>query len=71
MSIGVSNLESAIKEARRFLKAAKRLKAKGETRPYRVETYAPGKHTAAVKRASMDLTRALPALRRPPSEVDK
>jgi len=58
-----TKLKHAIAEAERFLKRAKELEKEGflsfiETR------YVQSKYTAATKRASMDLTRALADLRR-------
>lgn len=61
----LSNLQAAIAEAERFLAKAKSLSNShdpdGEPFP---RAHIPGsKHTAAVRRASMDLTRALATLR--------
>lgn len=53
-----SNLELAIAEAKRFLKATKR----GEKAIF-VDAVLPGQHSAAIKRSSLDLTRALAKLR--------
>lgn len=61
-------LDDAIAEAERFLKAAKRAKRMAGSR--KVESlgnevyYDGGQWCAAAKRASMDLTRALVAVRR-------
>lgn len=60
-------LKAAVTEAKRFLEKA----AKVETKKW--ETYAgqkrtgikQGKESAAVKRASLDLTRALASMRKP------
>lgn len=59
----------AIAEAKRFLKAAERLEKNGLMGEVgRYGYYAQGKETAALKRASMDLSRALSSLRR--NEID-
>ena len=56
-----TSLKVALAEAERFLRAA-RIAAKALQSPI---SYAGGKETAACKRASMDLTRALADIRRP------
>jgi hypothetical protein len=56
-------LGSAIEEARRFLRLAKALEADAGKDEFYFGT--ASKKTGAVKRASMDLTRALSNLRRP------
>ena len=63
MAITVDQLDYVISEAERFLKLAKKM---GKPRLARngEEEYETGKKPAAVKRASMDLTRALAELRR-------
>lgn len=53
-------LSEAVREARRFLARAEDLESRGHRGGY----YDQQVHTAAVKRASMDLTRALANLRR-------
>lgn len=53
-------LSEAVREARRFLIRAEEL----ETRGHRGGYYDQQVHTAAVRRASMDLTRALAKLRK-------
>jgi hypothetical protein len=66
MSIRVKTLNAAVAEAKRFIEAAKVVeRAAGWTEytkgdPY----YNGGQHCAAVKRASMDLSRALADVRR-------
>ena len=56
-----TDLEAAVVEARRFLERAERaLSADHDPR----FTWIYGPEAAAVKRASMDLTKALPSLRR-------
>jgi len=63
MSITVDKLNAAIQEAERFILAAEIVReVSGINRG--TSTYDSGKHTAAVKRASMDLSRALSDLRR-------
>lgn len=63
----VERLENAVKEAQRFLGKVRELRDnaahadKLSGKRY-IET---GKHTGAVKRSSMDLTRALAELRKP------
>ena len=72
-----STLKKAIAEAERFIRAAEAVPLSGElpTMDGKVfkyvqrsiapdETFAPSKHSAAAKRASLDLTRALADLRR-------
>jgi hypothetical protein len=54
-------LDTAEAEARRFLKAVAALRAVGKISGYQIGT----KESGAVRRASMDLTRALAELRRP------
>jgi len=54
-------LKESIKEAERFLARAKALKKDPEGFQ---DLYSPNSQRAAVKRASMDLTRALAKLRR-------
>lgn len=54
-----TKLKHAIAEAERFLKRAKEIAIYDN-----VDEYKPGKEVAAVKRSSMDLTRALADLRR-------
>lgn len=54
-----NNFETAMKEAERFLDKAKRCK-KCE---FGIESVYPGRDAAAMKRASLDLSKALSALR--------
>ena len=63
MAITVDQLDYAISEANRFLKLAKKME-KNPKAIHPEEVYPAGKLPAAVKRASMDLTRALAELRR-------
>jgi hypothetical protein len=69
MPVDISNLESCIQEAERFvLRAKATLQAhKDEASLYKNDdkhTYGNGPQNAAVRRSSMDLTRALAALRK-------
>lgn len=62
------DLREAIDEAKRFLKRAEEALAEEERSEPKRSTpffWSPSKHSAAVKRASMDLTRALARLRNP------
>ncbi len=77
----IDRVEKAIFEAERFLSACKEMKKNhvalgksqeewaklhpGTTNYWKKDLIDPGKHTGAVKRASMDLSRALVALRHP------
>ena len=63
MAITADKLYYAISEAERFLDLAKKME-KNPKAMYPEEVYPAGKLPAAVKRASMDLTRALAELRR-------
>lgn len=64
MSIATKDLDAAIQEAERFIKCAQVVKDMVNETHGRYETYGVGsKYTAAVKRASMDLTRALVSVR--------
>lgn len=56
------DLQAAINEADRFLNKAR--PALVEMNAGRIQQYQPSKEASAVKRASMDLTRALAELRR-------
>lgn len=58
-------LRHAMAEARRFLAAAEELELKGERWGREAEHFQGSALTARVKRASLDLTKALPPLRRP------
>lgn len=53
-------VKTAESEARRFLRRVQDMKEKNKDQP----SWVPAKEKAAVKRASMDLTRALADLRR-------
>lgn len=64
MSIKVEALEQAIKEAKRFIQSAETVKRMAATHDYGIKYYDGGQYCAAAKRASMDLTRALVAVRR-------
>lgn len=54
------SLKAAVAEAKRFIQIAKEIKVEGSS--YRYIT--GGKESAAVKRASMDLSRALSKMRK-------
>lgn len=58
-------LSQAITEARRFLRRAEPYCTELEARGLEDSRYEDAKKTAAIKRASMDLTRALADLRNP------
>ena len=63
-------LKTAIQLAEEFLRRAKAVPLE-KHHPQQLDRYAtvvPGKHAAAAKRASLDLTRALADLRRSGSE---
>jgi hypothetical protein len=62
----VKTLDKAVKEAKRFLKAADAVKKLSGTDEYIKGDpwYQSGQYCAAVKRASMDLSRALADVRR-------
>ena len=66
MSIRVKTLDAAVAEARRFLEAASVVKrAAGFTELTKGDPwYRSGQYCAAAKRASMDLSKALVAVRR-------
>jgi len=66
MNITMKTLDKAIAEAHRFLEAAEVVKRAAGTEEYMKGNpwYLGGHCCAAVKRASMDLTRALVAVRR-------
>ena len=57
-------LNEAVKEAKRFLRVANRMISIEDWEAHHGDIYA-SKYSAAVRRASMDLTRALADLRRP------
>lgn len=63
MTLRLARVDQACKEAVRFISTVRELQ---EAHPHgpRYDQYKGGKLTAAVRRASMDLTRALTALRR-------
>ena len=52
-------------EAKRFLLAVKKLRIELNDKEKTVEELWPSKHTARLKRASLDLTRSLAEMRRP------
>lgn len=58
-------LSQAITEAKRFLERAEPYRAELEARGLDFSRYQDQKQTAAIRRASLDLTRALADLRRP------
>jgi len=59
-------LKYAIAEAQRFLRVAKFAEARLHNNPvYHIVEFASPSDTAAVKRASMDLSKALSAMRKP------
>jgi hypothetical protein len=60
-------LSQAITEARRFLERAEPYCTDLEIHGLEDSRYEDGKQTAAIRRASLDLTRALADLRRPAS----
>jgi hypothetical protein len=62
-----SNLDDAIFEAERFIKAAKKVTYTKRTSPHDAFTWLEISHpeAAATKRASLDLTKALARLRKP------
>lgn len=64
--MNASKLAAAITEAERFLAKAETV-ARSPARQYGTESHhqTSPKHTGAVRRASMDLTRALAELRKP------
>ena len=66
MSIRVKTLDVAVAEAKRFLEAASVVKhAAGSTELTKGDPwYRSGQYCAAAKRASMDLSKALVAVRR-------
>lgn len=61
MSVKAKTLDKAIAEAERFLAAAEIVKRSAGTTEYTTgdKWYEGGQHCAAVKRASMDLSKAL------------
>lgn len=59
----LKNLDAAIAEAERFLERAKRLQGQHVDDPFPPTNLNDYTQTAAVRRASMDLTRALATLR--------
>lgn len=65
--MNTSTLRKAIKEANRFLELAAQLEREYIVQEKRSEgwAYASPKTTGAVRRASMELTRALAEMRRP------
>ena len=58
-----ATLKRAIAEAQRFIAVAKAIKVAKDRKPD--DYFFGSKETAAAKRASMDLTRALAEMRRP------
>lgn len=62
-------VEEAKREAKRFLERVEQMEKEARTYDFSEKKndpyYEPGKLTGAVRRASMDLTRALVAVRRP------
>lgn len=66
MSVRVKTLDKAILEAHRFLEAADVVKRLAGITEYTKgdQWHGSGQHCAAVKRASMDLSRALVDVRR-------
>jgi hypothetical protein len=60
----VKTLEKAIIEAKRFLTAAEVLRKAGKMAFKGSTDYCGGRNVASVKRASMDLTKALAEVRR-------
>jgi hypothetical protein len=66
MSIRVKTLKAAVENAKRFIQAAEVLNMVGGRREYTKgdPRYEGGHNCAAVKRASMDLTKSLAGVRR-------
>ena len=66
MSLRVKTLDIAVAEAKRFLEAAAVVKRAVGITEYTIGDpwYCGGQHCAAAKRASMDLSKALVAVRR-------
>lgn len=66
MSIRVKTLKEAVAEAKRFIEAAAVVERAAGSNEYLKGDpwYNGGQHAAAAKRASMDLSRKLAALRR-------
>ena len=65
MSIQLKPLQTAIDEARRFIEAAEVAKRMAGSHPGMTSPWLNGgQYCAAVKRASMDLSRALAGVRR-------
>ena len=66
MSLRVKTLDIAVAEAKRFLEAAAVVKRAAGSTEYTIGDpwYCGGQHCAATKRASMDLSKALVAVRR-------
>jgi len=62
--MNLKKLETAVAEAKRFLVKAQAAKKRIQKEGKYAE-YTPTKETAAARRASMDLTRALAELRKP------
>lgn len=58
-----STLEEAIVEAKRFLKAVAAAKTYMTDQDWRYAEFSGNKHTGAIRRSSMDLTRKLADLR--------
>ena len=65
MSIKVKTLDKAVSEAKRFIEAAAAVNRAERTDEYTKgdPLYRGGRYSAAAKRASMDLTRALADVR--------
>jgi hypothetical protein len=59
-----TDFQKAKSEALRFLDAVKELEKHDTTENTKYSYYSGSKHTGAVKRASMDLTRALAQIRK-------
>lgn len=59
----LNNLDAAIAEAERFLERAKPLQDASHNQKHRPKNLTDYTQTAAVRRSSMDLTRALATLR--------
>lgn len=67
MSIRVKTLKAAVSEAKRFIEAAEIVEREVDKNEYDKGhiIYEGGQYCAAMKRASMDLSRALAEVRRP------
>ena len=65
MSLSIRKIEKAVAEAHRFINAATMVTHHSGRSGARLDDVDGDMHTAAIKRASMDLTRALAEMRKP------